>query len=317
LIDRLFVFGYFDYVLEDLLEKYLKYLRTDRQCAPRTVEAYRRDLRPWVKFLNDQYQRLPSAKKNDPLFLRIYLHQRSEERISNRSMARFLSALSGFQRYLSGREKLKEYIFKLPAMKYRAGIPEFVPQTEIGRLFDPGGSKPEKQPFYYWRDYMMIALFYATGIRREELSNIKLSDLDLNSGTITVLGKGNKVRIVPVGESTLADLNNYLPIREDFCKVKASDSPNLFLNRQGGPLTVRSVDRLVKKFASLAGMDLTPHMLRHSFATHLLENGADLMLIKEILGHSSLSTTQKYTHITAESMKKAYKLAHPRSGSKK
>lgn len=304
-------------MLNDLVEKYLKSLMTERRCAPRTIESYRRDLLPWVKFLSEKHQELPSAAKNDPLFLRLYLRKRSEENVSNRSLARFLSALSGFQRFLSTRSGYKNYIFKLPTMKYRAGIPDFVPQKEINRLFDDSSSRTDKKRYYYWRDYMMIALFYATGIRREELTNMKLSDLDLSAGTITVLGKGNKVRVVPVGDSTLKEVRDFIKVREVFCGEKEVRTPFMFLNRQGHPLTVRSVDRLVKKFAAGAGLDITPHTLRHSFATHLLENGADLMLIKEILGHSSLSTTQKYTHITAESMKKAYKTAHPRSGSKK
>ncbi|MCK4461261.1 MAG: tyrosine-type recombinase/integrase, partial [candidate division Zixibacteria bacterium] len=116
---------------------------------------------------------------------------------------------------------------------------------------------------------------------------------------------------------THEDLQRYLKHRAEFASAKGSSSPALFLNRKGGPLSVRSIDRLVKKYAHSEGLDFTPHTLRHSFATHLLENGADLMLIKEILGHSSLSTTQKYTHVTAETMKKTYRAAHPRSGSTK
>ncbi len=304
-------------MLSKLLGQYIKSLEVDKRYAPKTIEAYRRDLIPWVKYLEKRYAELPSARKNDPLFLRLYLRTRSEENISNRSLARFLSALSGFQKYLSTRTHHKEYLFKLPTMKYRSRIPDFIPQSEVNRLFNHDNTTQDKKRYTYWRDYIMIALLYATGIRREELTSIKLNDLDLGGGTITVTGKGNKVRVVPIGDNTLKDLNNYLGIRQEFLTEKATGSSHLLVNRDGLPLSVRSVDRLVKKFAAAAGMEITPHTLRHSFATHLLENGADLMLIKEILGHATLSTTQKYTHITAESMKKAYKLAHPRSGSKK
>jgi site-specific recombinase XerD len=131
-----------------------------------------------------------------------------------------------------------------------------------------------------------------------------------------VLGKGNKVRTVPLGDRTQQDLSDYLESRSSYAAQKESQSDGLLLNRFGGALGVRSIDRLVKKFGLAEGVELTPHTLRHSFATHLLENGADLLLIKEILGHSSLSTTQKYTHVTAETMKKVYHKAHPRSGSK-
>lgn len=300
-----------------MVEKYLKVLQAEKKCSPRTIESYRRDLKPWVEFLEQKHRELPSAQKNDSLFLRLYLRKRSEENVSNRSLARFLSALAGFQRFLSTRSGYKKYVFKLPTMKYRNSIPYFIPQKDINRLFDGSGAGTDKRRYLYWRDYMMIALLYATGIRREELANTKLSDFDLSGGTVSVVGKGNKVRVVPIGDNTLDEVREYIKVRESFCNEKNVHTPYLFLNRQGHPLTLRSVDRLVKKFASQAGLDITPHTLRHSFATHLLENGADLMLIKEILGHSSLSTTQKYTHITAESMKKAYKTAHPRSGSKK
>ena len=197
-------------------------------------------------------------------------------------------------------------------MKYSAKIPEFIPMTEIDRLFEHQNLKSEKKQYFYWRDFLMISLLYATGIRREELANIILSDIDNNSQTITITGKGNKVRVVPIGENTYDDLKRYLSQREEYLQTKGTMTPHLFLNRTGNRLTVRSVDRLVKEYARFQGMDFTPHTLRHSFATHLLENGADLLLIKEILGHSSLSTTQKYTHITAEAMKKVYKQAHPR-----
>jgi site-specific recombinase XerD len=307
-------------MLQKALTDFLAYLEAAGKYSPKTIESYRRDLAPWVDFLEKKYAELPSAPKNDPLFLRLYLHQRSESKVSNRSLARFLSALSGFQKYLSKKPSGKAYIFKLPRMKYRSGIPAFLPQHEAVRLFTHENVKPNKTDYFYWRDYLMIALLYATGIRREELATIKLGDIDLNMGLLTVTGKGNKVRLVPIGEQTLKELKTYLALREDFLSkkgVSSSSSPvtALFLNRSGRPLSVRSIDRQVKKYGRAAGVELTPHTLRHSFATHLLENGADLMLIKEILGHSSLSTTQKYTHVTAEAMKKVYKTAHPRSGS--
>ncbi len=304
-------------MLENFLTGYLKELKQERRYSDNTIESYRRDLTPWVAFLARMYSELPSTAKNDPLLLRMYLRERSEAKVSNRSLARFVSALSGFQKYIATKPGGKQLIFKLPRMKYAQKIPEFIPSQEVHRLFEHGNAREDKSSYVYWRDFIMIALLYATGIRREELTNIKLSDIELSSGTITVTGKGNKVRMVPVGDTTLSDLQAYLSKRDEFLGANSSHTPYLLLNRSGRPLTVRSVDRLVKKFGKGEGMEFTPHTLRHSFATHLLENGADLMLIKEILGHSSLSTTQKYTHITAESMKRAYKSSHPRSGAKK
>ena len=308
-------------MLQSALTKYFANLESGGRHSPKTIENYRRDLAPWVAFLERKHAELPTSAKNDPLFLRLYLRERSENKISNRSLARFLSALSGFQKYLSGKSQYRAFIFKLPRMKFGAKIPMFIPQNEAANLFKQRNARSDKTSYFYWRDYLMVALLYATGMRRAELATIKLSDIELPMGLITVTGKGNKVRVVPVGERTLEELKKYLVLRNEFLSGKEiasqlTSTRALFLSKSGQSLSVRSIDRVVKKYGRGEGIDLTPHTLRHSFATHLLENGADLMLIKEILGHSSLSTTQKYTHVTAEAMKKVYKTAHPRSGSR-
>jgi len=303
-------------MLSKYLVKYFKNIGLEKKYAKNTLEAYSRDLEPWVNFLNKQYSELPTAKNNDPLFLRLYLHNQLEKKLSNRSLSRFLSALASFQNFLNKQPGGKKFIFKLPKMKYSEKIPDFIPITEIEKMFNEMDEQTDDKRYFFWRDYFIVALFYATGIRREELANIKLSDIDNSVKAITVTGKGNKVRVVPIGDTTFNEYEIYLTHRYTFMRKVDIKSPYLFLNRYGKPLTVRSIDRLVKKFALKKGLDFTPHTLRHSFATHLLENGADLMLIKEILGHSSLSTTQKYTHVTAEAMKKVYKKAHPRSGMK-
>jgi integrase/recombinase XerD len=303
-------------MLQKALDGFLKELTSKRRAA-KTVEAYRRDLAPWVKFLEEKYARLAGSVQNDPLYLRLYLHQRVEEKVSNRSLARFLSALSMFQKYLAHQAKYGGYIFKLPRIKYSSKLPSFVPQGDVQRLFEQDNVREDKNKYANWRDDAMVALLYVTGLRREELTSLKLTDIDLNRGLATTIGKGNKERVVPIGEVTTSEVRRYMSVRESFAQSCGSNSPYLFLNHQGQGLSVRSVDRLVKQFGKQHGLSFTPHTLRHSFATHLLENGADLMLIKEILGHSSLSTTQKYTHVTAESMKKVYQTAHPRSGSKR
>jgi len=304
-------------MLSEALDKFLQDLGRNKGRSEHTVEAYRRDLTPWITFLQKQHDAMPSAPPNDPLYLRVYLRERSESGVSNRSLARFLSALSSFQRHLSPQKKHLRYLFKIPQMKYRADIPRFISQKEAIGIFEQRNARDDKQSYFYRRDFLMVSLLYVTGIRREELARITLADIDHRRGLISVLGKGNKVRQAPLGEKTQADLERYLGPRAVFAASKESSSPALFLNRSGQALSVRSVDRLVRKYARSEGLDFTPHTLRHSFATHLLENGADLLLIKEILGHSSLSTTQKYTHVTAETMKRAYRAAHPRSGTTK
>ncbi|MDZ4723497.1 MAG: tyrosine-type recombinase/integrase [candidate division Zixibacteria bacterium] len=302
-------------MLHKALGEYLRFLGTQKR-ASKTIEAYTRDLTPWLEFCESQYTLLPTSKKNDPLFLRLYLRKRSEAKVSNRSIARFLSAVSSFQQFLATKPHTKDYIFVLPKIKYSSALPSFVSQAEAANFFSHENTREDKSTYSYVRDYTMLALLYVTGLRREELAELTVSRLDLSRGLVTTIGKGNKERIVPVGPATVTDLQSYITKREEFLAKLHTNSGRLFLNKDGEGLSVRSVDRLVKQFAKSCGSSLTPHTLRHSFATHLLENGADLVLIKEILGHSSLSTTQKYTHVTVEKMKQVYRTAHPRSGSK-
>ena len=304
-------------MLHKMLAQYLKLLETDGRFSKNTVSSYRRDLEPWVLHLQIQYKENSGIAPNDPLLLRLYLRKRSEDKISNRSLARFLSALSSFQKYLTGKRGYKEYLFELPNMKFKSTIPGFLTQKDTEKIFETAGLDSPQDKYQIHRDFVILALFYSTGIRRTELTELKISDVDMSTCLITVIGKGNKERVVPMGENMASDIKSYLEVRNRFMKEKKQFVPQMFLNKSGQKLSVRSVNRLVNSFARKHGMSFTPHTLRHTFATHLLENGADLMLIKEILGHSSLSTTQKYTHVTAEAMKKQYQSAHPRSGYEK
>jgi site-specific recombinase XerD len=300
-------------MLKQALSSFLKHLSEVRHRSARTIDAYRRDLKPWLDFLEQQHASQSQTPYNDPLYLRVYLRQRSRSGVSNRSLARFLSALSTFQDFLATRRGARPYLFKIPRIKFGSRLPEFLPQSEAARLFDSKAvEKPDR--YIYWRDYMMVALLYVSGIRREELARLSLADVDNRHGMITVLGKGNKERLVPIGDVTRADLNRYLSVRQEYVDSREIRCTALFLNHQGGPVSVRLVNRRVRQFGLKDGITMTPHKLRHSFATHLLENGADLLLIKELLGHASLSTTQKYTHVTAEVMKQTYERSHPRAG---
>ncbi|MDX9857376.1 MAG: tyrosine-type recombinase/integrase [candidate division Zixibacteria bacterium] len=303
-------------MLRQALTAYLKELAEHKQRSHHTISAYRRDLGLWLDWLEKQHAELPSSKKNDPLYLRMFLRNRHLQGVGNRSLARFVSALSGFQKYLGRSAKYREYLFVLPRIKFSSPLPDFLSQPDASRLFDHTSARPHKQAYAYRRDFITVALLYVTGLRREEIAGIQLSDIDHDRRMITVIGKGNKQRVVPIGEQTMRDLEDYLRAREVFCAHAESRSSSLLLNNRGDGLTVRTINRIVKRFGAGEGVSMTPHTLRHSFATHLLENGADLMLIKEILGHASLSTTQKYTHVTAETMKRVYARSHPRSGGK-
>jgi site-specific recombinase XerD len=207
-------------MLERALAEYLKSLAERRRYSVQTIDAYRRDLVPWVAFLEQHYVSMPDSRKNDPLLLRIYLRGRSEKGISNRSLARFISALSGFQKFLARRGGFEQCIFRLPKMKYSSRVPSFLPQQDAASLFDGSATRRDARSFFFRRDFLMIALLYATGIRREELAGVKLADVDHRQGLITVKGKGNKVRVVPVGEETMNDLNDYLVERDAFLRHK-------------------------------------------------------------------------------------------------
>jgi integrase/recombinase XerD len=206
----------------------------------------------------------------------LFLRKRSEQAISNRSLSRFLSALSGFQKYLLGRRGYKDFTFELPKMNFKSTIPDFLTQKEAAGIFDGENSAPTGEKYLHHRDYMILSLLYSTGMRRTELAELKLNDINPSTGLITVLGKGNKERVVPMGDSTAGDLKSYLAARAKFLNEKKVKLADMFLNKSGQKISVRSINRLVNSFAKKRGMDFTPHTLRHSFATHLLENGADL-----------------------------------------
>lgn len=289
--------------------EYFKELSEKGGLAPGSLETYRNHLGPWVDFLEEQYRETPPESKVNSLHLRRYLAKRRNEKISLRTLAGFISALSGFQKYISQNKKYAPLVCRLNRMKFSEKIPGFLSQKETEELF----AEVDHNSFLSWRDYMMVSLFYLSGIRRAELAGLKLQDIDYRKGVMTVVGKGNKVRLVPYGQNLEDELKKYIEAREVFMNMKGKSDPHLFLNYRGDSLTLRSIDRIVKKYCSRLGKRVTPHMLRHSFATHMLENGADILAIKEILGHSSLATTQKYTHISAEKLKKVYKKSHPRA----
>nr|MBN2276684.1 tyrosine-type recombinase/integrase [candidate division Zixibacteria bacterium] len=296
-------------MLKKALENYLRYLAEKRRLSPGSVETYRYHLTPWIDFLEQEYPPGSPDSKITAILLRKYLAGRRRESISLRTLAGFISALSVFQKYLAAEKKYESYLCKLGRLKYTQKIPDFLSQKEAGELFDLIG----RDNYPAWRDYMMVSLFYLSGIRRAEMAGLKLSHIDFSRRIMNVLGKGNKERMVPYGTSLAVDLEHYLAVRESFISGKDNHHGHLFLNYLGGPLTVRSIDRIVGKYCARLGKRVTPHMLRHSFATHMLENGADILAIKELLGHSSLATTQKYTHVTTEQLKTVYRKAHPRA----
>lgn len=296
-------------MLKKALAEYIQFLTDKRGLATGSVQVYLRLLERWVMFLEEQYRTIPPDPTVNALLLRKYLAKRRSESVSVRTLAGFISALSGFQKFLQQEKRYAPFHCRLSKLKYSEKIPDFLSQKETEEML----TLFERDNFFGWRDYLMVSLFYLSGIRRAELASLRLADLDRNKSTLNVIGKGNKQRFVPFGATLRKELEQYLEIRTQFAERFKRDRDFLFLNHMGGPLSVRSVDRIVTKYCARLGKRVTPHMLRHSFATHMLENGADILAIKEILGHSSLATTQKYTHVTTEQLKAVYKRAHPRA----
>ncbi|HEV8457743.1 MAG TPA: tyrosine recombinase XerC [Methylomirabilota bacterium] len=282
---------------------FLEYLAVERGASPHTLRSYAADLREFRRFLDTRS--VADVRKVDVRLIRAYLAALHERRLSTATVARKLASIRSWLRFLARRGTIAfnpGRQVRSPRLGRR--LPSFLPKDEATGLLDqtPEDSEPGR------RDHALLELLYATGLRVAECCGLDRNDLDRGQGTVRVLGKGNKERVVPVGETALDAVEAYLRLRGD------GGGP-LFRNVRGGRLTVRSVHRIVKTRARLAGISqrVTPHTLRHTFATHMLGEGADLRLIQELLGHSRLSTTQRYTHVSPEQLMKVYDKAHPRA----
>jgi integrase/recombinase XerC len=285
------------------LKAYLNYLKNERNYSPHTISNYARDLDFLTNFLK--------GKEIDRLASREYLLELEKHKYSRRSIARKLSAARSFFRYLQREKKIKVNPFQnLLTPKLPKKLPNFLYPEEIKDLFAvvDSAKAPGK------RDLAIIEMIYGTGMRVIEVTQLNVNDLDQDDDEIRVFGKGSKERIVLYGSLARSALKEYLAsARREL--LKGAKSAALFVGRRGSRLTPRQVERLIHFYAKKAGLQkkVTPHTLRHSFATHLLEGGADLRMVQELLGHVSLSTTQVYTHVTKERLKKVYDLAHPRA----
>jgi integrase/recombinase XerC len=281
---------------------FLQYLEVERGASPHTVRSYAADLREFNEFV-EREGASPAAA--DGRLIRAYLARLHQRRLAKSSIARKLATVRSCFRFLARRGVIAQN----PARQIRSPrlprhLPSFLPKDESKDLLDHVVENSQTGR----RDHALLELLYATGIRVAECCGLDCDDLDHSRGTVRVLGKGDKERLVPVGDAALQALDDYLAVRG------TSRGP-LFTNRRGGRLTPRSVHRIVGQRARRSGIDrrVTPHTLRHTFATHMLGEGADLRLIQELLGHSRLSTTQRYTHVSPEHLMKVYDAAHPRA----
>jgi integrase/recombinase XerC len=325
--------------MKDQLAEFLDHLRLNENASTHTVRAYESDLSQFITFVAAHLnRRRPDLAASDFNHLNIRaflgdLHKRGNTRAS---AARKLAAIRTFGRYLRREGAIDgDPAALVGTPKREERLPAHLGESEMSRLLDmPDTSSPLGR-----RDRAILELFYASGLRLSELVGVGLEDVNLSGRVVRVLGKGGKERIVPFNRSTEAAIRAWLNDREEIAvapgssllasrrsspsriretskvmKVRGAVEP-LFLNYQGGRLSTRSVDRLVRKYVAACStrFGISPHALRHSFATHLLERGADLRVIQELLGHARLSTTQRYTHVNAAQLLDAYRKAHPKA----
>jgi integrase/recombinase XerD len=291
----------------DLIREFLAYLQVEKGLAKNSLEGYRRDLSRLENWANNSGKQVPDLTRGD---IRQWIAQLSRDGLAPASVSRAVSAARGLFQFLMLDGHLKSHpTADLDTPQKLAHLPVFLTEEEMERLL----SAPDTATEEGLRDRAMLEVMYATGMRVSEVISLKLSDMDLDGGLMTCHGKGSKERRVPLGKSATRWLQEYTRAR---ARTGKSVRPQLFLNKRGLPLTRQFAWTIVKRYAEEAGVpDISPHTLRHSFATHLLQRGADSRSVQALLGHSDISTTQIYTHITDRHLRAAYDRFHPRARS--
>ena len=306
--------------LQKYLDKFIRRLEHGANCSSHTLRAYQKDILQHLEFLRKLG--CDNPKQVTSLNLRKFLVQLRQKDYKATTISRKLASLRSFYKFL-----FKEGVIGnnpatvLRSPKRHRTLPKFLSPQEVESIL--GAIDKESPQGHRWqghsrqRDRAILETLYSTGVRVSELVGMDVADIDMFSELVKVRGKGKKERIVPIGSHALEAIKVYLATRtQKACGERnESDNPTLFLNQKGGRLTTRSVARILEKYMRLSGIRQrpSPHTLRHSFATHLLDKGADLRAVQEMLGHASLSSTQIYTHVTTERLKQVYRLAHPRA----
>ncbi|HEX2666234.1 MAG TPA: site-specific tyrosine recombinase XerD [Candidatus Acidoferrum sp.] len=291
------------------ISSFLTHIRVEKGLSANTVSAYRRDLMKFSDFAQKRNLSLAAVRSDE---LMDFLAGLYRQRLESKSVARHLVSLRNFFRFAQTQELIPEDpSVNLESPKIRRSLPGYLRLEEVERLLaQPDGKTP-----FGMRDRAMLEVLYSAGLRVSELVGLRVSDLDTKVGCVRCIGKGDKERIVPIGKKALGMVERYLRDARPKLLGKASGSPTLFVNRRGGALSRVGVWKILSSYGRRAGLRvaLTPHMLRHSFATHLLERGADLRSVQLMLGHADISTTQIYTHVVEERLKQIYKAHHPRA----
>jgi integrase/recombinase XerC len=289
------------------LHSFFDYLTYEKKYSIHTITSYKNDLHQFIEFINPQKEEFPAVEINYQ-HIRAWVADLIKHKISARSVNRKLSSLKSFFKYL---QRLKiigiNPLSKISGPKTPKRLPVFIDQNHMDNLFT---DVKFEEGFNGQRDQLILDLLYQTGIRRSELTHLKESDIDLFNSTIKVLGKRNKERIIPISLPLKRNLESYLKVKEEL----NLSNMMLFVGEKGNTLSEQAVYKSVKKYlAQITTIQKkSPHVLRHTFATHLLNNGADINAVKDLLGHANLSATQVYTHNTIDKLKKSYKQAHPR-----
>ncbi len=284
------------------IEKFIQFLKIQKNISENTALAYRRDIEQFSRFLEKKNLNIKNA---DKLTVRDYLANVLQAVSKKSSIIRKIAALRGFFNFLVKCKVLKispmDFVLTPKAEKH---LPNFLTVGEINLIL----SAPDTSKISGLRDRAILELLYSSGLRISELTNLSKTDVDYFSGTVKVMGKGSKQRLVPVGDFALDIIRKYLKMRNDSSAI-------LFAGNKLQKLSVRCIQKMLKKYLKKAGITkkITPHSLRHTFATHLLDNGCDIRSVQEMLGHKNLATTQIYTHVTSQMMKKIYDKVHPRA----
>lgn len=294
--------------MRELIDSFLGYLSVERGLAKNTIISYRQDLNDYMDFLDKQA--IDALSKTNKNHIINFMLTQKDKGIAANSIARRLAAIKVFYRFLS-RERIlnTDPTSLIDSPKLWKKIPETLSMNEVDALM----IQPDIRDKQGIRDRAVLETLYATGMRVSEAADLKLDSLNLDIGFLRCIGKGNKERVIPLGKKAIASIKRYIEISRPRL-LKNRQSEFLFLNRSGGRISRQSLWKLIKRYARQARIKkpIRPHTLRHSFATHLLERGADLRSVQEMLGHANISTTQIYTHINKDRLKSIHKMFHPR-----
>jgi integrase/recombinase XerD len=297
--------------MEDHLKDFMHFMLIEKGLAKNTLMSYERDLKSYIRYLKN-VESVESLNDVQRVHIIHFLGFLKDQGKSAKTLARHVASIRAFHQFLLRDKAVNEDpTVHIETPKSERSLPKVLSLQEVEKLLD----SPNKQGHFGIRDKAMLELLYATGIRVSELIGIDIENVHLTMGFVRVIGKGNKERIIPVGRTASEAIKRYLDHGRPHFIAKKHQSDALFLNHQGNRLTRQGFWKILKKLTKEAGIEkeLTPHTLRHSFATHLLENGADLRAVQEMLGHADISTTQIYTHVSKTRLKDVYSKFHPRA----